>query len=127
MALLVFEHQMHMMNLITRVGWEIREALQEDGKVDADLLQETVAEFVDYLLFIDEPPLTASVRGTSGFSEKFAAIGPRDGKGRSLRQFGFVIWFLVRYLVAGLYTVAQNERAVKTSFGRAERDCRDPA
>ncbi len=35
--------------------------------------------------------------------------------------FGFVIWFLVRYLVAGLYTVAQNERAVKTSFGRAER------
>jgi len=35
--------------------------------------------------------------------------------------FGFVAWFLVRYLVAGLYTVAQNERAVKTSFGRAVR------
>ena len=35
--------------------------------------------------------------------------------------FGFVAWFLVRYLVAGLYTVNQNERAVKTSFGRAER------
>ena len=34
---------------------------------------------------------------------------------------GFVIWFLLRYLVAGLYTVNQNERAVKTSFGRAER------
>jgi regulator of protease activity HflC (stomatin/prohibitin superfamily) len=34
---------------------------------------------------------------------------------------GFVAWFLVRYLVAGLYTVNQNERAVKTSFGRAER------
>ncbi|HEX8550812.1 MAG TPA: SPFH domain-containing protein [Abditibacteriaceae bacterium] len=34
---------------------------------------------------------------------------------------GFVAWFLVRYLVAGLYTVAQNERAVKTVFGRAER------
>ena len=34
---------------------------------------------------------------------------------------GFVLWFLVRYLVAGLYTVDQNERAVKTSFGRAER------
>ncbi len=34
---------------------------------------------------------------------------------------GFVVWFLVRYLVAGLYTVNQNERAVKTSFGRAER------
>ena len=34
---------------------------------------------------------------------------------------GFVAWFLVRYLVAGLYTVDQNERAVKTVFGRAER------
>ena len=34
---------------------------------------------------------------------------------------GFIAWFLVRYLVAGLYTVNQNERAVKTSFGRAHR------
>jgi regulator of protease activity HflC (stomatin/prohibitin superfamily) len=34
---------------------------------------------------------------------------------------GFIAWFLVRYLVAGLYTVNQNERAVKTSFGRVER------
>ncbi len=35
--------------------------------------------------------------------------------------FGFVGWFLMRYLIAGIYTVDQNERAVKTSFGRAER------
>jgi regulator of protease activity HflC (stomatin/prohibitin superfamily) len=34
---------------------------------------------------------------------------------------GFVAWFIARYLVAGLYTVNQNERAVKTSFGRAQR------
>jgi regulator of protease activity HflC (stomatin/prohibitin superfamily) len=34
---------------------------------------------------------------------------------------GLVAWFLVRYLVAGLYTVDQNERAVKTVFGRADR------
>ena len=34
---------------------------------------------------------------------------------------GFVAWFLVRYLVAGMFTVNQNERAVKTRFGRAER------
>lgn len=34
---------------------------------------------------------------------------------------GFVAWFLIRYLVAGIYTVDQNERAVKTSFGKAER------
>ncbi len=34
---------------------------------------------------------------------------------------GVIAWFLVRYLVAGLYTVDQNERAVKTIFGRADR------
>jgi regulator of protease activity HflC (stomatin/prohibitin superfamily) len=35
--------------------------------------------------------------------------------------FGFIVWFLMRYLVAGIYTVDQNQRAVKTSFGRAQR------
>lgn len=35
--------------------------------------------------------------------------------------FGFVAWFCTRYLISGIYTVDQNERAVKTSFGRAER------
>jgi regulator of protease activity HflC (stomatin/prohibitin superfamily) len=34
---------------------------------------------------------------------------------------GFIAWFLVRYLAGGIYTVNQNERAIKTSFGRAER------
>ncbi len=34
---------------------------------------------------------------------------------------GFIAWFCVRYVAAGLYTVNQNERAVKTSFGKAER------
>jgi regulator of protease activity HflC (stomatin/prohibitin superfamily) len=34
---------------------------------------------------------------------------------------GFTAWFLVRYLAAGIFTVDQNERAVKTSFGKAER------
>jgi regulator of protease activity HflC (stomatin/prohibitin superfamily) len=35
--------------------------------------------------------------------------------------FGLIAWFVVRYILTGLYTVNQNERAVKTSFGRAER------
>ncbi len=34
---------------------------------------------------------------------------------------GFIAWFLVRYGLAGLYTVDQNERAVKTRCGRADR------
>jgi regulator of protease activity HflC (stomatin/prohibitin superfamily) len=35
--------------------------------------------------------------------------------------FGFIAWFFLRYGMAGLFTVDQNERAVKTSFGRAKR------
>lgn len=34
---------------------------------------------------------------------------------------GVVAWFCARYLLPGLFTVDQNERAVKTSFGRAQR------
>jgi len=34
---------------------------------------------------------------------------------------GAVVWFVVRYLIGGMYTVGPNERAVKTVFGRAER------
>lgn len=34
---------------------------------------------------------------------------------------GFVAWFILRYVLTSFYTVDQNERAVKTAFGRAER------
>lgn len=34
---------------------------------------------------------------------------------------GFIAWFIVRYGIFGFYTVNQNQRAVKTIFGRAER------
>ncbi|MEJ2748467.1 MAG: SPFH domain-containing protein [Anaerolineae bacterium] len=34
---------------------------------------------------------------------------------------GFLVWFFLRYVLFGFYTVDQNERAVKTSFGRAPR------
>jgi regulator of protease activity HflC (stomatin/prohibitin superfamily) len=34
---------------------------------------------------------------------------------------GFGGWFVLRYVLSAFYTVDQNERAVKTIFGRAER------
>ena len=34
---------------------------------------------------------------------------------------GILLWFLVRCLISGFYTVDQNERAIVTTFGRAPR------
>jgi hypothetical protein len=86
-ALMVFQHQSHMTNLITRIGWEARIAAHE-GRLDvtSSPMRDVVRELVDYLLFVDEEPLTAAIKGTSGFAETFAARGPIDRHGRSLRQ-----------------------------------------
>jgi hypothetical protein len=85
-ALMVFDHQMHMTNLLTRVGWETRFALHENT-LTSQKLDGMAAEVVDYMMFVEEARLGSPVRGTSGFQEKFAAQGPFDGHGRSLRQF----------------------------------------
>ncbi len=78
-ALMVFEHQTHMTNLLIEAGWKTRTGAPDRREVINDL--------VDYMLFVDEPPLACKVRGTSGFAENFADRGPRDSRGRSLRQF----------------------------------------
>ena len=85
---MVLEHQAHATNLITRAGWEYRLARTEalSGRALAPLVREAVDDLVDYFLFVDEAPLSAPIKGTSGFAEKFSARGPRDGKGRSLRE-----------------------------------------
>ena len=79
-ALMVFEHQMHLMNLLTRIGWEAR--VQQPTMPLADAAREVV----DYMLFVDEAPLEDTIAGSSGFVERFEAMGPRDKMGRSLRQ-----------------------------------------
>jgi hypothetical protein len=93
-ALLVLEHQTHMANLITRLGWETRLAAHEaanpvpvaPGAKKIDRIQDAADDLVDYALFVYETPLPDKIRGTSGYAEKFAALGPKDSKGRSLHQ-----------------------------------------
>jgi hypothetical protein len=96
-ALMVLEHQAHLTNLLTRFGWETRAAAFEAGAGDSSSqpplsgrspysMEAAVGEIVDYLLFVDEAPLTGRVRGTSGFAEQFEQRGPFDRQGRSLRQ-----------------------------------------
>ena len=86
-ALLVFDHQLRMMNLLTRIGWQAR-TLAHNGRSEAAILtglRDIATETVDYMLFVDEAPLSG-VSGTSGFAESFSKRGPRDSKGRSLRD-----------------------------------------
>jgi hypothetical protein len=86
-ALMVFEHQMHAINLITRVGWEVRVARHENRlDLTTGPAADAIAELVDYFLFVDEAPLTAPVDGASGFAATFSRGGRRDRKGRSLRD-----------------------------------------
>jgi hypothetical protein len=83
-ALLVFDHQMRMMNLLTRLGWEAR-ILEHEGRPNAPSLAALVADVVDYMLFVEEARLE-SVQGASGFAKHFSGRGPRDKRGRSLRD-----------------------------------------
>lgn len=84
-ALLVFEHQVRMMNLLIRSGWESRIALAGNLTL-TQRARDALDELADAMLFIDEAPLKGEIAGTSGFAEAFAARGPRDSKGRSLRD-----------------------------------------
>lgn len=86
-ALLVFDHQGHAINLLTRLGWEARYAAAE-RRLDftkgdlADILNETV----DYLLLAGEAPIASPRHGASSFAAAFVNAGPRDRHGRSLRE-----------------------------------------
>jgi hypothetical protein len=75
-ALMTFEHQTQMVNFITRVGWQARTGQRPD-----------IEDFVQYMLFAKEAPLTEPIEGISPFTKTFAEKGPRDRQGRSLRDF----------------------------------------
>jgi hypothetical protein len=78
-ALMVLEHQAHFSNLVTRATWETRLG-------DELRMAEAADTLADYILFVDEAPLTGAIEGSSGFAEKFVTQGPKDSKGRSLRE-----------------------------------------
>ena len=85
-AMLVLAHQTQMVNHLTRTGWEARLAEAKPSADAASRVRDAARDLVDYLLFIDEARLPGPVSGSSGFSERFAAAGPRDSRGRSLRD-----------------------------------------
>ena len=89
-ALMVLDHQAHFTNLVTRATWEARLLGRQslgDGGGQEMRIAEAAQTLADYLLFVDEAPITGGpIVGSSGFAEQFAAHGKKDGKGRSLRE-----------------------------------------
>src|ERR1700733_1756900 len=90
-ALMTLEHQTRMNNLMTRIGWDARIALREGNGTPSpaarDRINTEIEEMLGYMLFVDEEPLKQPVAGVSTFTRTFAERGPRDAKGRSLRDF----------------------------------------
>jgi hypothetical protein len=84
-ALLVLEHQMHMHNFITRLNYETTMQLKQYGHVR--YLKNTAESFLKYLLFAEEAALTNKVQGSAEFAKDFTSRGPKDKRGRSLRDF----------------------------------------
>lgn len=72
-ALMTLEHQTGFIDRLYALNARYTDAALED--------------MVEYMTFADEVALPGPVTGDSGFTADFAARGPRDSKGRSLRTF----------------------------------------
>ncbi len=83
-ALLTHEHQAHAQNLLSRIHYDSLAALRNGGSLRP--AYPVIEAALRYMLFIDETPLTAPVQGTSDFATEFQQSGPKDSRGRSLRQ-----------------------------------------
>ena len=115
-ALMVLEHQVKMHNLITLANYQTKMALHYSRAINKalgepeDAISESTArrfqgpaeDLVKYMLFIEEAPLSEPVKGTTTFAQDFAARGPRDRQGRSLRDLdltGRLLKYPCSYLI----------------------------
>lgn len=90
-ALLVFDHQMHAINLLTRLHWESRvRSSKGDASVSDGALGRLVNELADYLLFVGEAPPSVPLTPRPGFAERLASKSPKDRHGRSCGQLDLV-------------------------------------
>jgi len=82
-ALLVFQHQADVQNLITRVSYDARTV--EDKREEP--LDETIERLLRMMLFVEAVEYTAPISGEPKFVEQFERRALRDSQGRSLRDF----------------------------------------
>lgn len=100
-SLMVLEHQAKMHNLITRAQFEGRITVRDAAVMNKMLERKTSFQsdstkrrfessanrLLDYMLFTDELVLQDQIQGVSSFQTEFPLSGPRDRRGRSLRDF----------------------------------------
>jgi hypothetical protein len=100
-ALMVLEHQVEMHNRIAHATIDVRGALHYNADLNKAFDEPATHRFdsttsrirtagnnvLKALLYCDEAELTDRVAGTTSFARDFTARGPKDSKGRSLRDF----------------------------------------
>lgn len=101
-ALTVLEHQTRLHNAITRVNFKVRTVLEREDQgtagsrtlrswsdispKDHKRLEQMMEPLVRHLFLADAAPFEDRMVGSSGFAERFRTLGPKDSKGRSLRE-----------------------------------------
>lgn len=99
-ALMMLEHQVLVHNRITSANFTTRQALAYDESMSkffkkpaGERLESTTRRIqhagdrlIEALLLTEEASIAGEVRGTSGYAEWFKTQGPRDSRGRSLRD-----------------------------------------
>ena len=92
-ALMVLDDAVRMDNMITRATYEgLHEEhdpplRNEPANYRQQMIVTGTEPLVAYMLFRDEAPLKGPIKGTTDYAEEFEKQGPRDSKGRSLREF----------------------------------------
>ncbi len=86
-ALLVFDHQVHAINLLTRLNWESRVASSAGHASGLDgTIGRLVNELADYLLFVGEAPASVPLTARQGFAAQLESRTAKDRQGRSFGQ-----------------------------------------
>ena len=100
-ALMTLEHQLAIQNQLTYIKFKAPAVLMRN-KLDSSIeatkwaeipqqgqraLTRMLDELVSWMLFKEAAVFDAPIEGSAGFRDSFLARGPRDGAGRSLRDF----------------------------------------
>ncbi|AMV23551.1 hypothetical protein VT84_04015 [Gemmata sp. SH-PL17] len=129
-ALMVYEHQTEGHNRLARALIGTKQAHHYEETLNKNLgepvghrwesAQRRIAsagdELAKYLLFSGEAKLEGPVEGTSAFAKEFAARGPFDKQGRSLREFD---------LKARLFKYPCSYLIYSTGFAKLPKEVKD--